>query len=452
MRRSALVLLSLLSIPVGCTVDASSSDGEATGSTESAMRRRDFGQNRRLAIIDQAGTLRSNLPVDLDNTFTPVAGTFQSFGVTSLREAHWAGDANTYLDVFETSLSTEGRFATTGAVARYQYPFASNSMTRGFFFCLPGYPCGTPPPATETTVRLDLTSVFPGRVARSIRMYDRGECSGEAPWAEVLDGIGRGIATGIDGGLRARGLSGASFRSMTGTPRIGTTLSGNADDHVSIRSEYNVNNCSGRMYVNFSGKFAVTAGRPSFRLDPGTLNVSLDFGDDFCAGGLALGAGFGFDAGALQTSISSGVRTALSTQLEPGVDAALLRRVASAPVSINCTPTTDCRATMSGLFRLGGFTAAADALTSANVACLPRVDNPSRNECTFVPTVPRVNTRVDGLEIVVANHSTDPFLPPMRSAGVCNRPEPAAAPTIGFLPLANPLTPTLMTAAPITTP
>ena len=58
-----------------------------------------------------------------------------------------------------------------------------------------------------------------------------------------------------------------------------------------------------------------------------------------------------------------------------------------------------------------------------------------RNQCVFVPSSPRINTRPDGLEVVLIERQTDPFFEVYREADgdpdsddLCVRPEGSAAP------------------------
>ncbi|MGZ3424439.1 MAG: hypothetical protein ACXVEE_41655 [Polyangiales bacterium] len=435
----------LLSCLSACTV--APDEPEEVGAAEGELRRLDFLQNRSMSVVAQDGHSLV-LPIDLSNTFSPASGAFASGGVSSVHAVNWVGDANSYVDAFGYPL--DGSFVSGGRVARFHYPFASNSTTAVLRFCLPGAPC---PPMTPspTSVKLDVAAAL-GHDARAVRMYDAGECSGESQWSEVSSSIGHAIATNLDTQLRAKGLGATTLHSITVTPRLGKTSVDNAQDRVVVTSSYDIATCSGRLYIDFAGSFGAAGRMPTFTVESASIRTSMDFGDDVCAVGPAMATGHFFDVGGLEREIADGVKTGLGTMLGPGIAAGITRAISRAPLPNTCTATTDCLGFVRAAMTLGGFSAAASALAPANAACLPKVDAPTRSECVFVPNVQRINTRVDGIEVVLASFSTDPFVAPLRSGGVCNRPEPPAAPAFGFMPLANPNPPTMFTAAASTVP
>lgn len=441
MRRSFVLVLATL-CATGCSVEATADEPVAT--EEEALRREDFGQSKSLSVVDADGSVHAAPSMWSQNTYSTNAAFLLANSVSSVRELHWVGDANTYIDVFDNVLALNGTSMFPSSVARFNYPFASNSQTTSLGFCLPyGGGC-TSSITSPTAVKLDLRSVFGSRAARAFRIYSRGECSGEAPWSEVVSSIGTGIATEM----------GKPLVSITGTPIVGVSSSGWSSDKLQIRSSYDIGTCSGRAYIDFRGSFVASEGRPAFRLESTSLRTSVDFGDDFCAGWATFAKYGTFDATVLQNAIADEIKTALSTQLAPAISAALVRRVATVPGGINVSCTTDdaCVAPIQNLFRVGGFDTAANVTTVRNVACLPRTDGRTGNVCNFVPSVPRVNTRADALEIVVADSRNDGFIEPLRAAGACNRPEPAAGPAIGFGPQPNPTPPRMITVASVTSP
>lgn len=444
--RSILPLL-LLSTMSACTVAPGDDPEGELGTSEEGLRRLDFLQSRSMSVIAQ-DSRSVLLPIDLSNTFSSGVGTFGSQGVSSVRSINWVGDANSYVDVFADRLDGS---STTGRVARFHYPFASNSTTAMPRLCLPGFPCPAATPA-PTSVSLDVAGAL-GHNALGVRMYDRGECSGESSWRETGSSIGTAIAAKVDAELRARGLGATTLRSITVTPMLGRTLTDSASDRVLIRSSYDIATCSGRLYIDFRGSFGASGAAPTFNVETATIATSMDFGDDVCAVGPAIASGHFFDVAGLQREISDGVRAGLVTDLAPGIAAGITRAIARAPLLNTCRPTTDCLAFVRAAMTIGGFSAAASALTASNAACLPRVANPSISECVFVPNVRRINTRVDGIEVVLASFSTDPFVAPLRSGdpALC-RTERPAAPTLAFTPIPNPNPPTLFSAGPVTSP
>ncbi|HMJ14488.1 MAG TPA: hypothetical protein VK524_23915, partial [Polyangiaceae bacterium] len=73
------------------------------------------------------------------------------------------------------------------------------------------------------------------------------------------------------------------------------------------------------------------------------------------------------------------------------------------------------------IIRSGLPAAAAAALAPQNARCM---QFEGREQCMFVPSFRRINTRPDGLEVVLVENRSDPFYAVYsESSAVCSRPE-----------------------------
>ncbi|HMJ10981.1 MAG TPA: hypothetical protein VK524_06215, partial [Polyangiaceae bacterium] len=265
------------------------------GRTESELRRSDFGMSRSLEALDATGAWQTvPLPAwAFPTTDSTARGPLFDRGVTSFTNLSWVGDANSYIDVFDSPLlstiviggvpvTIDG--SSNGSFFRVFYPYASNAELRLFFM------------EREFRFPRAVNVALPaGSRWRALRHYDRGECSEAVSYRTLLDAIISGLTPRLDAALREKDLGGATLSgSASGTPtlRLGTWgVPANADTFT-VRANYRVGACDGLMRSSFTGRFATSGGLPTFTVT--SVSAPLDFGDDACAGGLALLAGHWF--------------------------------------------------------------------------------------------------------------------------------------------------------------
>lgn len=422
----------------GCALDAQTDAGasreEPVSTTESELRRSDFGMSRSLQVRDPSGTWET-VPLVAANSPTTVStdrGPISDTGITSFTNLSWVGDANSYVDVFDSSLITTFSLfgptitidgSSSGRFFRVFYPFASNAESMLFL-----------PPPFEGTFRFPRATnvALPAeRSWRALRHYDRGECSQTVTYTTMLRAIIDGLTPRLDAALRAEDLGGATRTgpaTATPTVRVGSWGLPTNPDTFTVRANYHVGACDGAMPISFTGRFSVSGVLPTFTVT--NVSVSLDFGDDFCAGGLAFIAGHGFNAAGLQDEISAGVRATLTADLGPAIREGMRARAAQQPISgtpLACTPGTRGDAICHTLISSGLPAAAGAALRTENASCMAFE---GRNQCMFVPSFRRINTRPEALEVVLVENRSDPFHPIYSAAGVCSRPEGSALTSI----------------------
>lgn len=420
----------------GCTMetDAGVPEGEPTAGETQALRREDFGQSRSLAVTDQGNVYRGDLPLwpRWSTTFAPsiVGGAFRSDGVTSIRRVSWVGDRNSYVDVFTNDL---GAATSAGTFRRYQFPYASGQQRAFYSFPTGGF---TFTPAAYS-FDLPTTSTW-----RSVRVYDRGECSAEATYRELGDGIVSGLTTKLDEQFRDSGLGGASLREPSRVrPLLSAAAGGISTDRFEIATKYRIATCSGDLDLTIQGRFVRSGNAPSFSIS--SVNAHMDFGNDACAGFLTFGGSLAgkfdhwFNVGGLQDEIETKVTDAIRAELPGAIRKAIAERMAADPgVSLPCTVgergDDTCLSAMQAGLRARGDTALADALGPTNARCVATPPSTTRGTCKVVPNVLRVNTRADGIELVLADERTDPWYPSLNGAGVCGRAEPASLPPMSF--------------------
>lgn len=425
------LLLAFCVAASGCALEAQTEVGasgdEPVGTAAGELSRSDFGMSRSLSVLDSTSTWETvPLPAwSLPTTDSTARGPLADAGVTSFTNLSWVGDANSYIDVFDSSLiSTFSLFGTSitvdgsssGRFFRVFYPYASNAQVTL-----------TLPPPFERVVRFPraVNVALPaGSSWRALRHYDRGECSEAVTYRTLLTAIIAGLTPRLDAALREKDLGGATLTgSARGTPtlRVGTWGVPPNFDTFTVNANYHVGACDGAMPISFTGRFGVSGALPTFTIT--NVSVSLDFGDDACAGGLAFLAGLWFDAGALQNQISAGVTATLRAELGPAIQEGMRARAAQQPLPgtrLACTPGTRGDTLCASLIRAGLPAPAAAALQPANARCM---EFEGRPQCMFVPSFRRINTRPDGLEVVLVENRSDPFYPVYSGAGVCGRPE-----------------------------
>ncbi len=412
----------------GCALDARTDAGSLSegpvDATQSELRRSDFGMSRSVRVRDASGTwqtvplVAANIPTTVSTDRTPLADT----GISSFTNLSWVGDANSYVEVFDSSLITTFSLfdppiasdgSSCGRFFRVFYPHASNAETMLYL-----------PPPFEGILRFPraLNVALPeGRSWKALRHYDRGECSQEVTWTTMLTAIVDGLTPRLDAALSD--LGGATRSGpATGTPtiRVGTWgLPGNRDTFT-VKAGYHVGACDGAMTISFTGRFEVMGVLPTFTVT--NVSTSLDFGDDFCAGGLAFIAHGNFDAGALQNEISAGVTATLRADLGPAIRAGMRAGAAQQPIPgtrLGCTPGARGDELCAAVIR-SGLPSVAAALRAENASCM---EFEGRPQCMFIPSFRRINTRGDALEIVLVDNRSDAFYPIYNAAGVCARPE-----------------------------
>ncbi len=453
----ALVAVAASAAPLalgGCAMqtDAAPDEDDVAAQETQELRREDFGQSRSLAVFDQSNTYRGDLPLwaRLSTTFAPgiVGGAFRDEGVTSIRRVSWVGDRNSYLDVFTGDLSTA---TSAGTFRRYQFPYASGQQ-RAFF----SFPSGSLT-FTPASYAFDLPTTT---TWRSVRVYDRGECSAEASYRELGAGIVSGLTAKLDEEFRKSDLGGASLREPARVrPLVSSGAGGISTDRFEIATKYRVATCKGDLDLTIQGRFVRSGNAPSFSITSTTAH--MDFTDDVCAGFLTFGGSLAqkfshwFNVGGLQDEIETKVQDSLRAELPGAIRQALAERMAADPgVSIPCTVGDSGDASCLSLVRSGlrtrGDTALADALGSTNARCVATPSSTTRGTCKVVPNVVRVNTRADGIELVLADERTDPWYPSLSGAGVCNRTEPASLPALSTTAWPTPPAPAQSTFGTIT--
>ena len=185
------------------------------------------------------------------------------------------------------------------------------------------------------------------------------------------------------------------------------------------------------MELGFALRIGTSDRAPRVQL-VGAPTVAFDFGDDACAGLIALTQGYGFDAGALQDFIEDSVRTQLQAELATSVQDALVERLAQPAGEVPCrgaNADAACLAVLQAGLRsgVGGRTpnpAAAAALAGRNAKCI--ANDSGAGTCRFIPNVQRIHTRPDGMELVFSDTRTDPLFSLLDEGGVCSRVEPAS--------------------------
>ena len=432
-RALPIVCLPLAIAASACTLESpddslSAESGQETiGSVSEELRRSDFGQSRSISVRDQRGTWQSGMipPSHGTGMLTTASGALRDAGVTSIGAVSWVGDANSYIDVFDQDFVTTQVWAPGSGgpqFARLRYPWPSNASFTLFL------PIGGG--STSVTVPRAFNAELPaGRVWKAFRHYDRGECSAESPWSSFLDGLKDALTSKLDDGFREKGLGGATLDGdMTGTLQIVPSGTG---DIYRVRARYDVHLCAAKMDLGFALRLGTSDRAPRVEL-VGAPTVSFDFGDDVCAGFIALAKGYGFDAGALQRFIEGEVRTELQAELAPSVRDALVERLAQPAGEIRCSGANAdavCLAVIQAGLRtgVGGRApnpAAAAALTGRNAKCM--ANDAGVRTCRFIPNVQRIHTRPDGLELVFSDLRSDPLVSLLAEGGVCSRVEPAA--------------------------
>jgi hypothetical protein len=426
---SALPLLTI-AFATACTLESNEAPaGDDVDTQASELRRSDFGQSRSLSVRDQTGTWRGDMLPRFHGTGTlsTALDPLRSAGVTSIQSLSWVGDANSYIDVFDQDFRSVTAWPPgTGGpqFVRVRYPWPSNASWSLF------WPTGGSGTTIPRALQVDLPG---GRQWKAFRHYDRGECSAETSWSTFLDGIKTSLGSKLGTEFAARGLGRVTLRgAMTGNLQIVPTDFG---DVYRIRATYDVERCSAQMDVGFGLRIGTSERAPRVTVD-GTPTVRFDFGDDACAGLVALSQGYGFNAGALQTFIEGEVRSSLARELGPAVEGAFVENL-SQPLGetevpcIGRDPESTCLEIIRAGLRSGvGGRApnlpAAAALSARNARC---VQSAGRSVCRFVPNVQRIHNRPDGLELVFTDLRSDPHYSLLESGGVCARPEPAATAT-----------------------
>lgn len=277
--------------------------------------------------------------------------------------------------------------------------------------------------------------------ARSLRAYDRGECSSAIPWRQIGDAFAAGLDKGIQEKAEQIFLFGVDEacrndpNCVTGgtalklcpiptsgyqiTPLLRDGFAGPRDAFVFTRS-YALRLCAGigqvRVRVQFSGRFeADEEGRLGFRLlwvtaqDPGgeTKAVVED---------------------PLRKSLESTVNDQIASVIrQPVVDDALL------PRGISCNLNDDdadasCLEPVQGALGVS-FGIPADGVGAANVSCEEFDPSQTGAACHLAPNVYRVNHRPDGVEVVLSEvepfdlegREADPLFPLLLNEAFCER-------------------------------
>ena len=137
------LLLAFCVVASGCALDAQTDAGvsgeEPVGTAAAELSRSDFGMSRSLSVLDSSGSWETvPLPAwSLPTTDSTARGPLADAGVTSFTNLSWVGDANSYIDVFDSSwISTISLFGTpitvdgssSGRFFRVFYPYASDAQ------------------------------------------------------------------------------------------------------------------------------------------------------------------------------------------------------------------------------------------------------------------------------------------------------------------------------------
>jgi hypothetical protein len=308
----------------------------------------------------------------------------------------WRGDANTYVDVFDTPLlqalpdGTVIDGAEFGNFVRFTYPgsFAS-SFVASFDVADEAASLGVP---------------FQGAV--SLRMYDRGECSGDSSWSDLAAGIVEGLDPALVAAIE------------------------NADSSVSVIPH-------GQWTLNpiLRDEIRPDTNRDAFRLVRFYAVRGSIVGMKFLE--IRITAGFQARDDQLQmrrieevltdlrTSISD-TRTFNDSTTERDISRAVRMQL---PVMFNamvhhglgtvwtlprraCDPTMPAAADAACLGVLGPtlttlFSLPAGAIQPHNVRCIdPRLGRPG---CGIVPNIKRVHSRPEGIEVVLSETDDDPI-------------------------------------------
>lgn len=421
-----IVCLPLALVASACTLESPAdapppqeTEEGTTGTATEELRRSDFGQSRSISVRDQGGTWRSGMipPHHGTGTLTTASGALHDAGVTSMQALSWAGDANSYIDVFDQGFGAVQVTPPGGSqFARLRYPWPSSASTAMFL-----------PWGTFSLPRAFNAELPAGRSWRAFRHYDRGECSAETSWPTFVAGLERALTTKLNDALAKKGLTGATLDGdMVGTLQIVPDGTG---DIYRVRARYDVHRCSSKMDVGFALRIRAAERAPQVQLE-GAPTVSFDFGDDLCGAIAAAKKDYGLDAAALQRFIESEVRTQLQTEMAPGIQDAIVERLAQDAGGVSCRSDAGCLDLLQTGLRsgLGGRApdpGAASALAPRNAKCI--ANDAGARTCRFVPNVQRIHTRPDGMELVFSDLRSDPLFSLLAAGGVCSRAEPSAS-------------------------
>ena len=383
----------------------------------------DFGPDnpRELTLVTDTFTEDLPMPPDLGITYSPlsivvVTGRRHPADWSVIDHIRLVGDPRLYVDFFDETFKPD---VTAGTFVRMGWPFGPGITPR----------LTMDPDAAAFALEIE------GQHGpwTSFRIYDRGECSASRSWEEVGAGIASGLAEGLEGG--DLGLRSVRY-DITPVLRDLLDLGTERDTQdLFVMHQVFVGNCSGLLDISFRGGFTSDGtGAMVFGLDR-VGPVTMDFRQDACAGLLAVAAGLGFDAGALERQVVATVTEELEAQLEPRLTQGLRVALAQALVrNLRCTdppgPSDSC---VNFVRRgLGAFGVARTAVTTAQAECVPD-ESDGNSYCRFVPPVQRLHTGPLGLEVVLADSTGDPFYPAYRNAdsvmgtALCDRgPQPYA--------------------------
>jgi hypothetical protein len=291
----------------------------------------------------------------------------------------WRGDAISFIDVFDTP-NMDSLLSTN--VVRVFYPNSRSSTAEAPFA----------PTAIFASMPLPPWPGAPGwRGARAIRQYDRGECSFFMPWRTALNALVNPPSVGQPAPLEA------ALQNLM-VPGVGT-VNVVATSTLNLRPILRVN---GQDALKFSGNFNIYTTSFGF---VGTLNLQIQL--------------------------------RIIPQPGPPMTAGLSAIVETDSTVVDYMP--NAISSIGAAFGLSQTEAQVEAGIRAQLnAAIPNAVRAAIPTAAQVVAFDRIFERPDGLELVMAEDTTDLQFSLISAAGFCGRPTGGSAQTGRLVDLADP--------------